>query len=428
MTVTLAKREIKDINITSITVDPSNQPRQGTDEYHAKRLSDAIKVTQRIEPITVYTQGKKHVVIDGHHRLEAAKMLKLKAIPAEVFGSENEALEAAALTAAALNTTQKEWSGAEVTRFTQSKLLEVDLDAAVAVTGADADKHNTIRNFQEKFKPAADQTISLWDMEKALDYEKDGDSEMANLIAIHGSWGAADRALSKQKLEAAQDAAAQKAIKAGFEVIDKVENANDWEKTYYLEKIDGKKINTRNKCGCAGQRFVKALPCHSWEEPKSGWICIEPNNHPDDMPDAIERERAARRQEFEDARDGAHRSRVEFGKKILNDKDNNALAKTKLSTVALQDFIFRYACSYRLFEETSEMFKIEVSRDDLTLKNTKAILAVAMYRFEESLGFADEFKVIHVDYILALQNLGYVISDFEKDRLDKFNAQKKGGK
>lgn len=61
------------------------QPRGGLTEHHIQALLRALRQDGELEPILVIQIGRKTVVVDGHHRLEAYKAAKRKAVPVTYF-------------------------------------------------------------------------------------------------------------------------------------------------------------------------------------------------------------------------------------------------------------------------------------------------------------------------------------------------------
>lgn len=95
--------DVRRLTLRSIEVLPSvyqaraegrETPRGLADKGHAAKLASLLKDQDRdLEPITVLKVGKRAILIDGHHRLEAYRSQRRKDIPVQWFlGSPKEAL------------------------------------------------------------------------------------------------------------------------------------------------------------------------------------------------------------------------------------------------------------------------------------------------------------------------------------------------
>ncbi|WP_181181300.1 ParB N-terminal domain-containing protein [Mesorhizobium sp. B1-1-5] len=73
------------------------QPRGGISERHVSELMKAIKAIGALDPVTVMMVGKRAILIDGHHRVEAYSAAKWShAVPVRYFeGTPEEAVLAA---------------------------------------------------------------------------------------------------------------------------------------------------------------------------------------------------------------------------------------------------------------------------------------------------------------------------------------------
>jgi hypothetical protein len=95
--------DVRRLTLRSIEVLPSvyqaraegrETPRGLADKGHAAKLASLLKdVDIDLEPITVLKVGRRTILIDGHHRLEAYRSQRRKDIPVKWFiGSPKEAL------------------------------------------------------------------------------------------------------------------------------------------------------------------------------------------------------------------------------------------------------------------------------------------------------------------------------------------------
>ncbi|WP_404925708.1 ParB/RepB/Spo0J family partition protein [Mesorhizobium sp. ORM16] len=73
------------------------QPRGGISERHVSELVKAIKTVGALDPVTVMVVGKRPILIDGHHRIEAYGAAQwTEPVPVRYFeGSPEDALVAA---------------------------------------------------------------------------------------------------------------------------------------------------------------------------------------------------------------------------------------------------------------------------------------------------------------------------------------------
>ena len=84
------------ISLSSIIPNP-NQPRNYFDQTSLLELAKSIKIKGIITPITVHLVGDKYEIIAGERRYRAAKLSKLKKIPAYIIKlkKESEMMEVA---------------------------------------------------------------------------------------------------------------------------------------------------------------------------------------------------------------------------------------------------------------------------------------------------------------------------------------------
>ena len=86
------------LDVRAITLVPELfQPRDGISEKHVADLSKTIKNVGELDPLTVIVVGKRTILIDGHHRVEAYGRVKWgREVPVRYFdGSPSEAVLAA---------------------------------------------------------------------------------------------------------------------------------------------------------------------------------------------------------------------------------------------------------------------------------------------------------------------------------------------
>lgn len=77
------------LDIDKCVVDPTIYPRTGVNEFNVNRLINAMNTSVKLPPITV--EAKTFRIVDGRHRYEAHKRLRLKTIEAEQKVYKNEA-------------------------------------------------------------------------------------------------------------------------------------------------------------------------------------------------------------------------------------------------------------------------------------------------------------------------------------------------
>lgn len=70
------------IPLQAIDRHPRLQPRGGTDNRTINAYAASMKKGDVFPPLQLAQIGRKHYIIDGHHRFEAAKLAGLKALPA----------------------------------------------------------------------------------------------------------------------------------------------------------------------------------------------------------------------------------------------------------------------------------------------------------------------------------------------------------
>lgn len=74
----------KILGIKQVTFDKNLYPRTNYDWKTALNYRDAMKMGDIFPPIVVAKYGKKYILVDGKHRLEANRMLKRKHIQVEI--------------------------------------------------------------------------------------------------------------------------------------------------------------------------------------------------------------------------------------------------------------------------------------------------------------------------------------------------------
>jgi len=88
-----ALKEARLINIELIQPNP-RQPRKTSDQQALEELAESIREQGLLQPIVVRPEGDKFIIIAGHRRYEACKLIGLDSIPSVVReANEHEALE-----------------------------------------------------------------------------------------------------------------------------------------------------------------------------------------------------------------------------------------------------------------------------------------------------------------------------------------------
>ena len=88
-----AFKEAKLIDIARIEPNPI-QPRKTSDRQALEELAESIRETGLLQPIVVRPEGEGFIIIAGHRRYEACKLINMGSIPSVVReASEHEALE-----------------------------------------------------------------------------------------------------------------------------------------------------------------------------------------------------------------------------------------------------------------------------------------------------------------------------------------------
>src|SRR5215207_6390463 len=73
---------VSEVQIGRLTVDPSLQPRVGgTDAAHVRALEEA---PDSWPPLKAVPRDEAYLLVDGYHRLEAARNLRLESVRVEV--------------------------------------------------------------------------------------------------------------------------------------------------------------------------------------------------------------------------------------------------------------------------------------------------------------------------------------------------------
>ncbi len=70
------------------------QPPENLDPDTVQKFAEALRAGGKIPAVRVYSDGKSHWLADGFHRLEAARMIGLREIEAEVIQGTRADLEA----------------------------------------------------------------------------------------------------------------------------------------------------------------------------------------------------------------------------------------------------------------------------------------------------------------------------------------------
>ena len=77
----LKRAVVHELAVGALTPDP-NQPRKAFDEKALQALADSIGERGILQPILVRQDGNRVVIVDGERRWRAAKLAKLKVVPA----------------------------------------------------------------------------------------------------------------------------------------------------------------------------------------------------------------------------------------------------------------------------------------------------------------------------------------------------------
>jgi len=423
MTMIITTRDIVDIKLSDIILDEANQPRAGLSNVDG--LAAAIKATGKLTPIFVYPSKDKFVVVDGHHRFAAAQLLELETIPAEVFHSENDAMQQAFVESAALNRHQSAWNDSEATRFTQNRLMGVDIETAAAVTDVCVENHEIMRAYHSKNRGEQPKQLTIHSMQAIMEAEADGNNELAEAILEAGSSWSGERLLQERAEQAELDARVAKLKKAGIKVIKKPRKWNDSETTYFLTAVGGKKLTQRHQCGCDGFRFSLSTSAMDWRD-EPAFICTKPDNHPEDMPSEIERKAREAKEKHEDARRKAENSRTVFIKKLLIDKDSKALARTNLVNFCLRYLIHHATHLVSQLESTGKKYGIELNPEDINFSNAQSLIMCGCaeveikHRYDDRAQHSEHF----IEYLKALQALSYKPTKHEEEILAKAKPKK----
>ncbi len=87
------EKNIVEIEIASLTLDPDLQPRASEGDQHVEEYAEAMKNGADFPPITVYNGGVVNYVADGHLRTLAARLAGKETILAEIRkGSKRDAM------------------------------------------------------------------------------------------------------------------------------------------------------------------------------------------------------------------------------------------------------------------------------------------------------------------------------------------------
>jgi transposase len=83
-----------ELNLEEIIIDDDIQQRVEMHQSVIRDYAEAMKRGDKFPPVLVYSDGKKHWLSDGFHRIQAAKNTELKTIEAEIReGDKLDALE-----------------------------------------------------------------------------------------------------------------------------------------------------------------------------------------------------------------------------------------------------------------------------------------------------------------------------------------------
>ena len=82
-----------DIRVSDILFDDEHHPRAEVDQQLVAEYAEALREGATFPPIDVFRQGKKYLLADGRHRVEAARQLARKTIKAKIrLGDKREAI------------------------------------------------------------------------------------------------------------------------------------------------------------------------------------------------------------------------------------------------------------------------------------------------------------------------------------------------
>lgn len=81
--------KVVELSIEEVVVNP-NQPRKTFDETSLSELAESIKKVGIVQPIVVYADNGKYIIIAGERRYRAAKLAGLDAVPAIVRESVSD--------------------------------------------------------------------------------------------------------------------------------------------------------------------------------------------------------------------------------------------------------------------------------------------------------------------------------------------------
>ncbi|MER8745545.1 MULTISPECIES: ParB/RepB/Spo0J family partition protein [unclassified Mesorhizobium] len=147
------------LDVSAITLMPELfQPRDGVSEKHIGDLTKAIKSVGDLDPLTVIVVGKRTILIDGHHRVEAYGRLRPdREVPISYFeGSPSEAV----LAASAANSAAKLPMDSRERQNRAWKLVLVGLYTKPQIARAAGVSERQVANMRSVMKQLGDEALA----------------------------------------------------------------------------------------------------------------------------------------------------------------------------------------------------------------------------------------------------------------------------